>query len=97
MLAVAAMPRAAGAHPTAGSELPVFLPISDVIATGHNDAGDGGSGHFSGSLVHASFALYHPINIAVAGFGSSATAEQVNEVTFEQELRSDCRSRGPGR
>ena len=58
---------------------------SDVIATGHNDAGNGGSGHFSGSLVHASFALYHPINIAVAGFGSSATAEQVNEVTFEQD------------
>src|SRR3989442_55840 len=36
---------------------------SDVIASGANHAGNGGDGYFYGGLVHASFALYYPINI----------------------------------
>jgi hypothetical protein len=57
---------------------------SDVIATGGNSAGNGGDGSFLGSLVHVSFALYDPINIAVAGYNSSADADQTNNVVFDQ-------------
>jgi hypothetical protein len=57
---------------------------SDVIASGDNHAGNGGDGYFYGSLVHASFAFYHPINIAVAGYNSSAYAVQSNNVEFNQ-------------
>ena len=57
---------------------------SDLITSGGNHAGDGGDGYFYGSIVHASFALYNPINIAVAGYNSSAHAEQTNDVTFNQ-------------
>jgi hypothetical protein len=57
---------------------------SDVIATGNNHAGNGGDGYFYGSLVHTSFALYDPVNIAVAGYNSSAHADQTNNVEFDQ-------------
>jgi hypothetical protein len=57
---------------------------SDVIASGDNHAGNGGDGYFYGGLVHASFALYYPINIAVAGYNSSAHADQTNDVVFDQ-------------
>jgi hypothetical protein len=57
---------------------------SDLITSGGNHAGDGGDGYFSGSIVHASFALYDPINIAVAGYNSSAHADQTNNVIFDQ-------------
>jgi hypothetical protein len=57
---------------------------SDVIVSGDNHAGNGGDGYFYGSLVHASFALYDPINIAVAGNNSSAHADQTNNVEFDQ-------------
>ena len=56
----------------------------DQITSGGNHAGDGGSGYFYGSMVHASFALYDPINIAVAGYNSNAQADQTNNVTFDQ-------------
>jgi hypothetical protein len=57
---------------------------SDVIASGDNHAGNGGDGYFYGSLVHTSFALYDPINVAVAGYNSSAHADQTNNVEFDQ-------------
>ncbi len=57
---------------------------SDVIATGGNSAGNGGNGHFTGSLVDINIAIYAPINIAVAGFNSSAEAHQINNVQFDQ-------------
>jgi hypothetical protein len=57
---------------------------SDLIASGGNHAGDGGDGYFYGGIVHASFALYNPINIAVAGYNSSAHADQTNNVIFDQ-------------
>ena len=53
---------------------------SDVIATGDNSAGDGGDGHFAGSLVDINMAIYAPINIAVAGSNSTADAHQSNNV-----------------
>ena len=57
---------------------------SDVIATGHNSAGNGGDGHFSGNLVDINVAIYAPINIAVAGYNSTAEATQSNHVQFDQ-------------
>ena len=57
---------------------------TDVIATGANEAGNGGSGHFSGSLNSVSVAIYAPINIAIAGPHSSADADQTNHVMFDQ-------------
>jgi hypothetical protein len=57
---------------------------SDVIATGHNSAGNGGNGHFSGSMVDIDVAIYAPINIAVAGYNSTAEAHQSNNVQFDQ-------------
>ena len=57
---------------------------SDVIATGHNGAGNGGNGHFSGSMVDIDVAIYAPINIAVAGYNSTAEAHQSNNVLFDQ-------------
>ena len=57
---------------------------SDVVATGHNSAGNGGNGHFAGSLVDINVAIYAPINIAVAGYNSTADAHQTNNVQFDQ-------------
>ncbi|KRR06100.1 hypothetical protein CQ12_02995 [Bradyrhizobium jicamae] len=57
---------------------------SDVIATGNNSAGNGGNGHFAGSLVDIDVAIYAPINIAVAGYNSTAEAHQSNNVVFDQ-------------
>jgi hypothetical protein len=57
---------------------------SDVIETGNNSAGNGGNGHFTGSLVDVNVAIYAPINIAVAGYNSTADAHQSNNVFFDQ-------------
>jgi hypothetical protein len=57
---------------------------SDVISTGHNSAGNGGSGHFAGNLVDIDVAIYAPINIAVAGYNSTAEATQSNHVLLDQ-------------
>jgi hypothetical protein len=57
---------------------------SDVIATGNNSAGNGGNGHFSGSVIDIDVAIYVPINIAVAGYNSIAEAHQSNNVVFDQ-------------
>ena len=55
-----------------------------VISSGDNQAGNGGDGFFHGSIIHASFALYDPINIAVAGYNSTAHADQMNNVDINQ-------------
>jgi hypothetical protein len=57
---------------------------SDVIETGNNSAGNGGNGHFAGSLVDIDVIVYAPINIAVAGYNSTADAHQTNNVQFDQ-------------
>ena len=57
---------------------------SDVIETGNNSAGNGGNGHFSGSLVDIDVIIYAPVNIAVAGYNSTAEAHQTNNVQFDQ-------------
>ncbi len=57
---------------------------SDAIALGANSAGDGGAGHFSGSIIDVNIAIYAPINIAIAGYNSTASADQTNNVQFDQ-------------
>jgi hypothetical protein len=57
---------------------------SDALLSGDNHAGNGGDGYFHGSLVHASVALYDPINIALAGYNSTSQADQSNNVQFDQ-------------
>jgi hypothetical protein len=59
---------------------------SDAINTGHNGSGNGGSGHFSGSLVDTPVAIYAPINIAIAGYNSVADAFQANHVHLDQSV-----------
>jgi hypothetical protein len=59
---------------------------SGLISTGGNQAGNGGDGFFHGSIVHASFAVYDPINIVVAGPNSSAHADQTNDVDINQSV-----------
>jgi hypothetical protein len=69
-----------------GSVLSGLGSGSDAIATGANAAGNGGSGHFSGSITDVSVAIYAPINIAIARPNSTADADQVNDVTFDQSV-----------
>lgn len=58
--------------------------LSDTIDTGSNGAGNGGNGHFTGSLIDVDVAIYAPINIAIAGPHSTAEADQVNNVHIDQ-------------
>jgi hypothetical protein len=57
---------------------------SDAIATGDNGAGQGGDGHFMGTMIHSPVAIFDPVNIAVAGFGGTADAHQSNTAQFHQ-------------
>ncbi|WP_271502428.1 hypothetical protein [Bradyrhizobium sp. CCBAU 11357] len=54
------------------------------VQTGGGQAGNGGDGMFYGEVVHTSFVVYNPINIAIAGYGSSAYAVQINDVSVDQ-------------
>ncbi|WP_249152532.1 hypothetical protein [Bradyrhizobium liaoningense] len=54
------------------------------VQTGGSQAGNGGDGTFYGELVHTSVVVYNPINIAIAGYGSSAYAVQINDVSVDQ-------------
>ncbi len=56
----------------------------EMIHSGGSDSGNGGDGFAYGGLVHASFALYDPVNIAVAGFNSSTYSLQTNNVNLDQ-------------
>ena len=57
-----------------------------LINTGDNGAGNGGDGTFFGSLVNAPVVIYMPINIAIAGYNSTADAHQTNNVSFDQSV-----------
>jgi hypothetical protein len=56
------------------------------IQTGGSQAGNGGDGVFYGGLVHSSVVVYDPINIAVAGYGSSVHSVQSNDAYFDQSI-----------
>jgi hypothetical protein len=49
-----------------------------------SEVGNGGDGIFAGSLVSTSFVIYHPMNIAIAGDGAQAHADQTNDVAIDQ-------------
>src|SRR5437899_6451872 len=55
-----------------------------AITPGDNSAGNGGDGYFFGAMMHARVAIYEPINIAVAGYNSTADAHQTNITYFGQ-------------
>ncbi|WP_249144162.1 hypothetical protein [Bradyrhizobium lablabi] len=61
-----------------------FWGGSDTIATGSNGAGNGGGGHFAGSLSDVGVVIYAPVNIAIAGFNATAEADQTNNVHIDQ-------------
>jgi hypothetical protein len=67
-----------------GGNVGIASSGSGEIATGDNNAGNGGDGHFTGMLLDAPVVIYHPINIAVAGFGGTAHASQSNTVEIDQ-------------
>ena len=69
---------------TGGDVLSGLRGGSDAIATGANGAGNGGSSHFSGNIIDVSVAIYAPINIAISGPHSTAGADQINNVLFDQ-------------
>jgi hypothetical protein len=70
---------------TGGDILSGLRGGSDAIATGASGAGNGGNGHFSGNIIDVSVAIYAPINIAIAGPHSTAGADQINNVLFDQD------------
>jgi hypothetical protein len=57
-----------------GIDLSGFGFGSDVINTGHNEAGNGGNGHFFGSISNHPVAIFSPINIAIAGYNPTPDA-----------------------
>jgi hypothetical protein len=59
-------------------------PAMQMIFNGDNHAGDGGDGHFIGSMIDVNLAIFSPINIAVGAAGGSAEAHQANNVIFDQ-------------
>jgi hypothetical protein len=56
------------------------------VQTGGSQAGNGGEGAFYGSLVHTSFVVYDPINIAVAGYSSNVHSVQTNDAYVDQSI-----------
>ncbi|WP_245283893.1 hypothetical protein [Bradyrhizobium sp. Cp5.3] len=56
------------------------------IHTGGSQAGNGGDGAFYGSLVHSSVAVFDPVNIAVAGYGSNVHSVQSNDAYVDQSV-----------
>ena len=69
----------------------------ELIHTGGSQAGNGGDGYFYGSLVHTSVAVYDPVNIAMAGYNSSAYATRQTTVYLDQSSCADGRRWGQRR
>lgn len=59
--------------------------VADV-QSGGSQAGNGGDGALHGSLVHSSVVVYDPINVAVAGYGSSIHSLQTNDAYVDQSI-----------
>jgi hypothetical protein len=67
-----------------GEPFGVSHSTSSLLGTNFDSAGNGGNGIFAGSLVNTSVVLYHPVNIAIAGSGAHAYADQTNDVDIDQ-------------
>jgi hypothetical protein len=85
---------ASGGHVSAFGPVPGVFPVA--AGTGDNSAGNGGDGQAYGGIVHATFAFYYPINIAVAGYNSTAYAGQANDVTIDQSAHQMAGVGGDG-
>src|SRR4030095_8035542 len=57
-----------------------------AISSGGSQAGNGGDGFFHGTIVNASYTLFDPVNIVVAGANSNAHADQANDVELVQSV-----------
>src|SRR6185312_16335916 len=83
-----------------GGAVSAFGPVPGVFpvaaGSGDNSAGNGGDGQAYGGLVHATFAFYYPINIAVAGYNSTAHAGQTNDVVIDQSAHQMAGVGGDG-
>ena len=64
------------------------------IHTGDNSAGNGGNGHFAGSLIERGYAGFEPLNFARGGSHATADAHQTNIAYLDQSATPD---RGNGR
>ncbi|MFK0161716.1 hypothetical protein [Rhizobium sp. NPDC090279] len=60
-----------------------FNMSSGTIFTGNHEAGGGGIGSSTGSMVDVNLAYFHPINIAVPA-GGTADAQQIDHVLYDQ-------------
>jgi hypothetical protein len=60
-----------------------LLPLVPIEA-GHDSAGNGGNGHFSGYMIDSSYAALEPLNLAVAGAQATAVAHQTNLAYCDQ-------------
>ena len=60
-----------------------FNMSSGTIFTGNHEAGGGGVGSSTGSMVDVNLAYFHPINIAVPA-GGTADAQQIDHVLYDQ-------------
>jgi hypothetical protein len=69
-----------------GGNIDLAWLTAGAIATGANSAGNGGDGHFSGTLLDAPIVIYKPINIAIAGPDGKAYASQSNTVAIDQSV-----------
>jgi hypothetical protein len=54
------------------------------IDTGHDGAGNGGNGYFSGDMIDSPYAAFEPQNVAQSGAHGSATAHQTNIAILDQ-------------
>ena len=61
--------------------------------TGDNSAGNGGNGHFAGSMIDTSYASFEPLNVAHAGSHGTANAYQTN-IVVSRSIRDPDRGSG---
>ena len=67
-----------------------------LIHTGANSAGDGGDGHFAGSVVNQDTAVFEPFNVSHAGNHAGASAHQANVAYFDQAASQVAGTGGDG-
>jgi hypothetical protein len=74
----------AGTHTTAVAHQTNLANLDQSATQIAGIGGDGGDGYFEGAMAHAPVAIFHPVNVALAGFHGAADAHQSNAVQFHQ-------------
>src|SRR5262245_17330693 len=67
-----------------------------LIQTGDSSAGNGGDGHFAGTLIDRSYAAFEPLNMAQAGAHAIANAYQTNTWILDQAATQIAGTGGNG-